>query len=249
MYYLILFIVSIGFMFLLSMVIEKIILVMLLTFIILIATQMLFFTFFVLYSVKKFDKDCNPLGFIKRGNWLLKFYKPHQQMFIHVQINRAVAFIEMGKFEDAIKVLESLNINNKLFSNIVVRFTYYNNLIYAYYNLNKVDEAEVIFNERFKELYDQSKNIRSLTEAVQMFDAIRLFYLKAYEESKIKLESILDLPYVKRRNVVAMYFLAKIAELNGDIEEAMKKFKIVAQEGNILYVAQEAKNILNQINR
>jgi hypothetical protein len=62
-----------------------------------------------------------------------------------------------------------------------------------------------------------------------------------YDQSYEHLKKLLDIDLSRRMHLGILYRLAQIDDLRGDVELAQKKYRKIAQYGNKLWIAQQAR--------
>jgi len=185
------------------------------------------------------DEKCDPEEFLaatEKQKQVMKKEDPKIEAYL--DINRAVAFISMGRFDEAKKILllidkEALSHKNGSL------FAYTVNLIVCYYELGEIDSAEELFETQMPVLPPVNKRMELFAKILV---AERLFFLKRYGESREHFERLLNEKKLsKRSRLEILYRLAQMDELDGNAEAAFKKYKKIADYGNKLWIAEKAR--------
>jgi tetratricopeptide (TPR) repeat protein len=154
-----------------------------------------------------------------------------------------VGLLSMRKYEDAWDILNEIDIKYlpKWDGSLLI---YYNNEMSLYFNTGEIDKAKEIYETKIK-----NYPIKILNESLTMdlILANKSFYEKEYNSSKELFSKVLQNNKSKRLKLEVYYILANIAEQEGNIEEAIQKYKTVAEEGNKLYSAYLARGKLKTL--
>ena len=185
--------------------------------------------------------NCDPVTFIEMGNGFIN-NKQYNQFII--KLNQSTGLIENGDFEQAKTMLLSFDLNAVEFKNIPTKLVYYCNLFFCYLRLNQQDEAY--------EVYNQLKSIRITNhKQLEVKKNIELHYLLSqgqYDDCKQLLEREMNNCVTNSNYVNKLYCLAQIELEEGYVDSAKEKLTEVVQKGNKLYIAQQAKQRLEQLN-
>lgn len=191
------------------------------------------------------DDHCDPEAFLDVMDRIRKkIPEKNQKAIAYANLNISAALILMGNLEEAKEVLLSIDRNLLSHSNGTM-FTYAINLISCLYELGETDQAEKLF-EILMPVVAPAGRKRVLT--AKIFVAERFFFLKRYNESR---EHFTQLPREKmclRNRLEILYRLAQMDEISGDLDAALKKYRIVAEKGNKLWIAARAKEKLKEAN-
>jgi tetratricopeptide (TPR) repeat protein len=118
------------------------------------------------------------------------------------------------------------------------------NFIVCLYELGEIERAEKIYESEMPILPAVTK---VMALAVKILVAERFFFLGRYEESREHYQQALNEKLSKRRHLSILYRLAQIDEKSGDRLAAQQKYKKVADNGNKLWIATQAKKYLEHI--
>jgi tetratricopeptide (TPR) repeat protein len=186
------------------------------------------------------EKYLDPDAFIKATEKQLKITGKNKQANTMLNLDLLLGFLCMRNYEEAKDALN--NINKKYLTkwngSILIFHSYEMNL---YYNTGEIDKAMKIYETRIKEY-----PIKILNESITMnlILANKSYNEKEYKISRELYQRVLQGNKSKRLEIEIYYILANIDEDEGNIEEAIKKYKKVVNEGNKLYSVNLAKEKL-----
>ncbi|NLY43207.1 MAG: hypothetical protein GX066_04405 [Clostridiaceae bacterium] len=183
------------------------------------------------------EEKCDPKAFLERTEKQKQITGKDVRIGTYLSIDIAVAYMEMGEFQKAKEILLSID-RTKLSAKKGTLLVYYIDLISCYYELGEIPEAEKLFETEIVVLPPLNKR---MTLSVNILVAERFFFLKRYDESKKKFNELLNEKLSRRRYLSILYRLAQIDEKTGDMESARIKYNQVAEQGNKLWIAEEAK--------
>lgn len=163
-------------------------------------------------------------------------------------INYAMALRCTGEYEKAFAMLSSINIDKHAVMLPAIKVVYYNNLTDLCQLMGKHQEA-VIWYEKTLQIWNDLKpgeQKEKLRNAVESSQAAMHFCKGEYDQalqvlSTAKIENLSD-----RIENAMMY--ARVYLVMGETEKAVKPLTFVAENGNKLYFATEAKALLAKIN-
>lgn len=188
-------------------------------------------------------KYCDPYKFLNATEEQQKITGKNPKINAYLNIDKSVAFILMGNFQQAKEVLLSIDksyLSNK--SGTLLLYTI--NLISCLYELGELSDAEELFETQIPILAPVNKRMNL---AVNLLIAERFFFLNRYKESKEKFEEILSNEKLdKCTRLSILYTLAQIDKQNGDLISARNKYKEILDNGNKLYIAVKSKEYLIQ---
>lgn len=185
----------------------------------------------------------DPEAFIVATEEQRKTVGKNKKTNAHLDVDIAAALISMGNLEEARDILVS--IDTKYLSKIEGPLLVYNyNLMLVLYDLGETDEAEHIYRKEFKNLQTKGPRKKLIMELVE---ANKNYNSGNYDESKRIYTAFLDKSKSKRMLLGILYILAEIDEKQGNINGAKEKYEKVAVEGNKLFIRQEAKQKLSEL--
>ncbi len=198
------------------------------------------------------DEECDPPKFIAKCKWLKKHLKS-AAFQKHFNANIAAGLMTMGRHGEALDmILNELNGGGKISKPLEA--VYRCNAFICYMTLDEFDKAEFEYENHIRELREKTASPRlmySVDEAVHLFQYLRN---KTPETTKLYLE---HLDYVgkvyskkngKRGKLEVIFRKGETLLDINDYEAAAKKFKTVAENGNLLWIAEKSKQRLNEIN-
>ncbi|TYQ18351.1 UNVERIFIED_CONTAM: hypothetical protein Cloal_0783 [Acetivibrio alkalicellulosi] len=186
------------------------------------------------------ETNCNPKAFLDETDKQISMVGKDKKMNGYLNIEKSAGLIELGNFNEAKDIL--LSIDKKILSKKYGTYqVYYINLIVCLYELGEIEEAEEIYKEEIDHLNHKNSTI---TIALKVLEAERLFFTENYSESKNKFNELLDQQTTPRTHLAILFRLGKIDEKTGDINGAKEKYMEVAKNGNKLWIAQQAREFL-----
>lgn len=186
------------------------------------------------------EGDCNPEAFLAVVEKQMLNAGKNNKMKAYQMINKAAALITMGEFAMAKQVLLEVDKSFLSMKNATL-IIYHINLALCLYELGELEAAQTIYET---ELRSYTPNRKAMTVTVEIFMAERLFFLGRYDESKELFWKVLEKKLTKRRHLSILYRLAQIDEVLGDRKTAKDKYHEVADNGNKLWIAIQAKKNL-----
>lgn len=163
-------------------------------------------------------------------------------------INYAMALRNVGQYDQAYMLLSSINIDKNAGMLPMAKVVYYNNLMDLCFTMGKYQEA-IIWYAKTAQIWNdmkpgkQKEQLRRVVEANRAADH---FCRGEYQQtlgvlSQAKPENLCD--RIENAMMYARTYLAL-----GETEKARKPLQFVAENGNKLYFATEAKELLAKIN-
>jgi tetratricopeptide (TPR) repeat protein len=181
------------------------------------------------------NKKCDPEAYIK-AMLALKDQKLSGYPNAIRELELSVGYLALGDFQKASSTLLSLDMT-PFKKSATIMGMYYNNLMISEIYLGHLDEALVIYQRDIKSLDIKHK---TLLEGIRTTEAELLFHQGKYEEAKVIFQHYYEIAKHKATKLSALFYLAKIDEIENLIEEARIKYKKVAEEGNGLWFRKEA---------
>lgn len=187
------------------------------------------------------DDECNPEKFLYRTEKQQEITGKNPRAKAYLDIDRSAAMIASGNLEEAKEILLSIDKNLLSYKNGSL-LVYTINLISCLYELGETERAEELFESQMPTLSPITKRMML---QVNMLMAERFFFLKKYGESREHFKRLWKEKLSKRKRLEILYRLAQMDELEGKTEDALKKYKKVADNGNKLWIAAKAREKLN----
>lgn len=168
----------------------------------------------------------------------------------YMKLNLSAGYSSAGKIETAYEKLKEVDLSKKLYRERNKILYYYNEALILNV-LGKKEEATEIYN---KELSEEIEKIGKRKKDSEIYNLVKvlegmLFHENDNEKMIEILNEALKKTKTKRQNLGLKHLLAAYKEKAGKIEEAIELYKEVAENGNKLYIVQEAKEKLENINR
>lgn len=194
---------------------------------------------------KLLEEDLDPKGFIESTERQIKIIGKNKRSRTILNADLIVGLMSMRRYEEALDILNEIDIKylSKWNGSSLIC---YSNEMSLYYNIGEVDKAKEIYESKIK-----NYPIKILNESLTMnvILANKSFYEKEYSSCKELYNRVLQGNKSKRLKFEVYYILANIDEEEGNIEEAIKKYRIVADKGNKLYSADLAREKLKTLSR
>ena len=196
------------------------------------------------------DKELNPEKFIEltENEYNKNKNKKYRN---YMKLNLSAGYSSAGKIETAYEKLKEVDLSKKLYRERNKILYYYNEALILNV-LGKKEEATEIYNKELSEEIEKIKNNKKLGEIycslIKVLEGM-LFHENDNEKMIEILNEALKKIKIKRQNLGFKYLLATYKEKVGKTREAIELYKEVAENGNKLYIVQEAKEKLENINR
>lgn len=191
--------------------------------------------------LKILDEKCDPERYLEVMIKQKKRFKRDKKMVNYAEFNCAVSYMLLGKSQEAKDCMLGID-TDLFFTNKKNAIIYVIDLVLCYYELGEIEKAESLYQENFEKLQDIKFG---LEKNVEILSGVRYYYLKQLDQSYEVLESLLTSELSTRLYLGVLFYLAKMDQQKGDVQLAKERFHKVAEEGNKLWIAQEAKQILN----
>jgi FimV-like protein len=189
---------------------------------------------------------CDPYPLLQETQEQMAYPGPKSGKQI-MAINHALALREIGEYEKAQVLMESINID-KHATIPAVKLVYYNNRMDICALTGRYAEA-VIWYEKTAQIFGdmrQGKQKEQLRHAVEQNLAL-FHYCKGEFDLALQVLGQAKPQNMNERIENAMMF-ARTYLAMGEPEKAKKPLRFVAENGNKLYFATEAKELLEKIN-
>lgn len=189
------------------------------------------------------EEDLDPEAFIDATKKQIRIAAKNKRSKAIFNADLVVGLMSMGKYQEALEMADEINIKylSKWNGSILI---YYSNMMSLYINIGEIDKAKKIYEDKIKDY-----PIKILNESMTMDVVLanKSFNEKEYNISKELFNKVLKSNKSRRLKFQVYYILAEIAEQEGNIEEAIKKYKIVGEKGNKLYISNLAKEKLKEL--
>lgn len=163
-------------------------------------------------------------------------------------INYAMALRCVGQYEQAYALMSTINIDKKAGMLPVAKVTYYNNLMDLCELMGKYQEAVIWYGKSVQIFNDMKpgKQKERLRRAIETNLAVCHFCNCEYELALYCLGQ--DKPQDLSERIENAMMYARTYLAMGETEKAKKPLQFVAEKGNKLHFATEAKELLARIN-
>ena len=194
------------------------------------------------------QKTCDPDGLLDTIEELLPLIKSKPNTILF-SMDKASAMMQLGKYDDALRLLKENDVDTSTGITTPVKFIYYNNLACAYMKLGQLELVPFIL-DKSKIILDTMKNKpkmhRELNRVFQSTLAELKFHQHHFDEAYDILTKV-DITDLHRKDHVNFSLLkAKILIAKNRPEEAVPLLHSVMEFGNKLHDTVEAKELLEQ---
>jgi len=167
----------------------------------------------------------------------------------YMKLNLSAGYSSAGKIETAYEKLKEVDLSKKLYRERDKILYYYNEALFLI-TFGKKEAATEIYNKHILEEIEKIKNNKKLGEIycnlVKVLEGM-LFHENDNEKMIELLNEALKKTKIKRQNLGFKHLLAIYKEKAGKIEEARELYKEVIENGNKLYIVQEAVEKLKKL--
>ena len=166
----------------------------------------------------------------------------------YMKLNLSAGYSSAGKIETAYEKLKEVDLSKKLYRERNKILYYYNEALILNV-LGKKEEATEIYNKELSEEIEKIGKRKKDSEIYNLVKALEgmLFHENDNEKMIEILNEALKKTKTKRQNLGLKHLLAAYKEKAGKIEEAIELYKEVAENGNKLYIVQEAIEKLKKL--
>ena len=217
------------------------------------------FTYYVfgLLANKEYNKisltltnECDPYKYIKAISPLVIKAK-NKDLKTFLMLRLAARYGDCGAFEQSKELLDSIQLSKKAASSIRVsnHIMYYNSLITYYLKENNIDKA-LDYLRLFEDMLQNKKLLRATKTIMEKAYNNKVFQLNMasgnYEGAEDFYMSFFDSGNLYNK-VGDKYSLSLIYEHYGRNEEAVQALSYVVENGNKLYIVQQARQKLAEL--
>lgn len=192
------------------------------------------------------EQKCDPYPFLEEMERQMarNDMSPQRQI---TEVHYATALRMVGQNQRCADILDSINIDRYIGVSPQAKFVYYNNLSDVLFALGRMTEAE-IWHKKALRIYDDlpaGKIKNTLTDTIQISEAEALYYQQEYDKA---LRKVAWISCKSTRTLLdAALLAAKCHIAMEEPEKAKEKLKYVAENGNRLYIAEEASALLETL--
>lgn len=166
----------------------------------------------------------------------------------YMKLNLAAGYSSAGKIETAYEKLKEVDLSKKLYRKQDKILYYYNEALFLI-TFGKKEEATEIYN---KELSEEIEKIEKRKKNSEIYNLVKaLEGMLFHQNDNVKMIEILNEALkktkTKRQKLGFKYLLATYKEKAGETREAIELYKEVAENGNKLYIVQEAREKLKKL--
>lgn len=189
------------------------------------------------------EQDLDPEAFIEATKKQIRITGKNKQAYAILNHDLIVGLLSMRKYEEARNILDEINEQHLPKWNGSI-LSYYSIEMVLYSNAGDIDRAHEVYETKIR-----NYPIKILSESMTMdlILADKSLREKEYTISRELFNKVLKYTKSKRLKLEIYYSLAIIDEEEGKIEEAIKKYKKVADKGNKLHSSLLAKEKLKEL--
>lgn len=194
------------------------------------------------------EEECDPVRFIAALMQLLQKTRPKTHIRASLQLDLSMGLIQNGRFDEALALLRTVFIGRGR-AGFMERAAYFNNLCAAFLEAGDLDNARCalddlarLYNEgkvpqKFQAvLYSRCQRMRLLLQMGRSnFDGVQLYFSEEFQTAQNR-----------QGKVTAQYRLAQTYEHEGKTDKAREAYLYVAENGNTLWVARQAREMLKK---
>jgi hypothetical protein len=193
------------------------------------------------------QQECDPYPLMEETQRQLarKFDGPHRQV---LEMDYAVSLRETGQFHKASEVLENINIDKFPGTTPFLKYVYYHNLSDICYLLDRSEEAR-IWSRKFRQIYHDLPPTKAKQELAATNDLMEaeIHYYEGNFESALRKVAWIKLP-TRRMVLDGALLAAKCHIALEEPEKARQKLQYIIDNGNRLFIVQQAREILDGLN-
>ncbi|GMQ57017.1 hypothetical protein AN1V17_14110 [Vallitalea sediminicola] len=191
------------------------------------------------------EEYCDPEAFLIQTAKQRKITGKNKRINAAFDIDEAAGLMSLGKYQEALIVLDCIDISHLSTKNGIL-LAYYINLIGCYHELDEKEKAIDLFDNKISTLSPINKR---LVTAIEIMIIEKYYAEENYIKAKEKLSLLLKSPYLSTRQKISLiYILALINEQEGYIEDAHKNFQYVIDNGNKLGLVEQSKLHMQEAN-
>ena len=167
----------------------------------------------------------------------------------YMKLNLCAGYSSAGKIEKACQNLKEINFSKKSLFREQDKILYYYNEALLLQELARKEEAIVIYKEKIlqlKEKFKTNKELEGINPLIEFLNGILFYENDNTKMIEILSESLKKLSN-KRQILVIKNLLANYKVKAGETEEARKLYEEVIENGNKLYIVEEAKEKLKNL--
>ena len=167
----------------------------------------------------------------------------------YMKLNFCAGYSSLGKVEKAYQNLKDIDLSKKSLFREQDKILYYYNEALLLQELDRKEEAIVIYKEKIlqlKEKFKTNKELEGINPLIEFLNGILFYENDNTKMIEILSESLKKLSN-KRQILVIKNLLANYKVKVGEVEEAKELYEEVIENGNKLYVVEKAKEKLKKL--
>lgn len=195
------------------------------------------------------NEQCDPARFIAEMVPLLHRITRRTNVLADLQITLSSGLIEDGRFNEALGLLRTITIKRGRAAN-TLRAVYLNNLCAAFLYAGDTENAQRALDDLIR-LRNTSKMSKLLKAQINSLHFQKQLYLQMargdFDGVQLVCSEYFKSAKTRRGKAHAQYRLAAVYEHNGKMDDAREAYRYVAENGNQLWVARQAREKLNSL--
>lgn len=195
---------------------------------------------------KALKEKCDPYPYLHEMEEQLGYNYKGEGLQL-VQMDYCVALRHIGQYQKAWEILRGIHIDKYPGMYVSSKIIYYNNLADILTLMEKYGEAEIWHKKALQLYQDLPENRRKRKMAVMVDISIAESWYRQGEYKQAR-ECLQKIPHKDMKSRVdASLFYARCCTALEEIQEAREHLKFVIDNGNRLYVVEEAKELLAKL--
>lgn len=197
-------------------------------------------------KVKNLNENCDPIPLFEVSGFLLTCRQRSSHRIV-TAMNHAVALRDLGAFEEALKVMEGVNLSRPRKIPAMVKFVYFHNLTDLLDNLGRREEADAMY-ARAMEFWGTVPPRRKTPALENTLRFSQAFAHCRRGEFSRAVASVQDMNCTSpRQQVERGMLLARCAIALGQTQRAAEWLSYVISHSNRLYLVALAQNLLDNL--
>lgn len=199
--------------------------------------------------IRLLEEDCDPIAFIEATEKQYQITGRNKVAHLHLMIDKSAGLASLGKFEEALNLLLSLDVK-KIKKSKLRRLVYFNNLMLCYDGLHQDEQVQELYRNEFSVYSPKFAQIKHV-KAVILFAKFKYEKSDTFEETlQMRQQLISELKNMKlskRLNLHLILCQSELAEMEKNEDLAASLLKEVINNGNTLHIVEIAKQRLEML--
>lgn len=198
--------------------------------------------------IKLLEEDCDPEAFIMASEKQYQITGKNKIAHMHLTIDKSAGLASLGKFDEALALLLSLDVK-KVKKSKLRWLVYVNNLMLCYDNLHQEEQVQELYQ---KEFCIHSEKLKQFSSVRSVIIFAKLKYETFEDEISTRHQLIDELKAMKLSKRLSLHLKlseSELALLENDYDLAASLLTDVVSNGNKLYLVEIAKEGLLKIKK